>query len=114
MAAGNNASVKIVCDLNRICEIEDAVVEWYEERWYDRRPREEMYDLGWLKGCFTVEEVMYAGVDGIICKAKIRASRKGVIPKDKLGLEIQVKDVNEEVTNEVKRLGYMKDREAPV
>lgn len=27
-------SVKIFCDLNRICEVEDAVVEWYEELYY--------------------------------------------------------------------------------
>lgn len=26
-----DSSIKIYCDLNRICEIEDAVVEWYEE-----------------------------------------------------------------------------------
>lgn len=27
-------SMKIYCDLNRICELEDAVVEWYEEAYY--------------------------------------------------------------------------------
>jgi hypothetical protein len=29
-----DTSIKIYCDLNRICEIEDAVVEWYEEAYY--------------------------------------------------------------------------------
>jgi len=29
-----NNSIKIFCDLNRICELEDAVVEWYEEKYY--------------------------------------------------------------------------------
>ena len=33
-SAGQNASIKIYCDLNRICEVEDAVVEWYEEAYY--------------------------------------------------------------------------------
>jgi hypothetical protein len=29
-----SSSMKIICDLNRICELEDAVVEWYEEAYY--------------------------------------------------------------------------------
>ena len=29
-----DSSQKICCDLNRICEIEDAVVEWYEKEYY--------------------------------------------------------------------------------
>ena len=29
-----DSSIKIYCDLNRICELEDAVVEWYEEAYY--------------------------------------------------------------------------------
>jgi hypothetical protein len=29
-----DSSIKICCDLNRICELEDAVVEWYEEAYY--------------------------------------------------------------------------------
>lgn len=30
----NDSSLKIYCDLNRICEIEDTVVEWYDEAYY--------------------------------------------------------------------------------
>jgi hypothetical protein len=30
------SSQKIFCDLNRICELEDATVEWYEEKYYQR------------------------------------------------------------------------------
>jgi hypothetical protein len=61
-----NPSIKIYCDLNRICEVEDAVVEWYEEAYYQRKS--EIYDLTFLKSIFDIKEVLYAGVDGAICK----------------------------------------------
>lgn len=36
-ALAGNPSIKLYCDLNRICELEDAVVEWYEEIYYQRK-----------------------------------------------------------------------------
>ena len=33
-AQARDRSAKIYCDLNRICELEDAVVEWYDQRYY--------------------------------------------------------------------------------
>ena len=72
-----NASIKIYCDLNRICELEDAVVEWYEEAYYQRRS--DLFDLSFVKDNFIVKEVMYAGVDGAICKANLTATRPGLI-----------------------------------
>ncbi len=42
-----DSSIKITCDLNRICELEDAVNEWYEEAYYQRRG--DLYDLSFLK-----------------------------------------------------------------
>lgn len=47
-------SIKIYCDLNRICELEDAVVEWYEEAYYQRRT--DLYDLRFLKELFDIKE----------------------------------------------------------
>jgi hypothetical protein len=44
------SSIKINCDLNRICELEDAVVEWYEEKYY-QRPKD-LYDLSFLRANF--------------------------------------------------------------
>jgi hypothetical protein len=63
----NHSSIKINCDLNRICELEDAVVEWYEEAYYQRK--KDLYDLRFLKEYFEIKETQYAGVDGAICKA---------------------------------------------
>ena len=64
-----DSSIKIYCDLNRICEIEDAVLEWYEEDYYQRRT--DMIDLSFLKESFDIKDVFYAGVDGAICKAVV-------------------------------------------
>ena len=47
------SSVKIHCDLNRICEVEEAVEEWYEERYHQRKV--DLLDLGFLKDKFDVK-----------------------------------------------------------
>jgi hypothetical protein len=39
---------------------------------------------------------------------------KGIIEKHKLGIEIIVKERDYELTNEIKRLGYFKDRESSI
>ena len=67
LASFGNSSIKIFCDLNRICEIEDTVVEWYEEAYYQRKSG--LIDLSFLKDNFAIKELHYAGVDGTICKA---------------------------------------------
>lgn len=28
--------IKIFCDMSRICEVEDSVVEWYDSRYFQR------------------------------------------------------------------------------
>lgn len=112
LSGGNNASVKIFCDLNRICEIEDAVEEWYEEAYYRRKS--DIYDLSFLKENFRIKEILYAGVDGAICKVLAEAINPGVIEKKRLGLEIYIKSRHEELVNEVKRLGYIMDRQSPL
>lgn len=30
-------AVKIYADINRVCELEDSVVEWYNERYYENK-----------------------------------------------------------------------------
>ena len=107
-----NGSVKIYCDLNRICELEDAVFEWYEPEYYQRKS--EITDISFLNTCFNLKQVHYAGVDGVICKALVKAHKEGVIPQKHLGLDIQVKGKHAELMNEIKRIGYLKDREVPL
>lgn len=71
----SDSRIKIYCDLNRICEIEDAVVEWYEEAYYQRKT--DMIDLTFLKENFEIKSISYAGVDGAICKAEVVCKNEG-------------------------------------
>ena len=118
-----HSSQKIYCDLNRICELEDAIVEWYEAKYYQRR---ELFDLTFLRGVadfydnsdpgpqpiFEVKDLQYAGVDGSICKAVLEAVRPGFIDKRYFyGIRIRIKEKSDELINEVKRIGYIRDRE---
>ena len=68
-------SIKIYCDLNRICELEDAVVEWYEEIYYQNKT--DSIDLNYFKEYFELKHVLYAGVDGAICKVEMIAKKEG-------------------------------------
>lgn len=34
MRAANDRAQKIYCDMSRICELEDAVVEWYDSKYF--------------------------------------------------------------------------------
>lgn len=74
-----------------------------------------MYNIQFLSDCFDVKVVEYAGVDGAICKATLIAKRVGIIEKEKLGLEIHIVPQHKAgVLNEIKRIGYLKDRECPL
>ena len=118
-----HSSQKIYCDLNRICELEDAIVEWYEAKYYQRR---ELFDLTFLKGVpdipdqkprqglpiMEIKDLQYAGVDGSICKAVLQAVRPGYIDKKYFyGIKVRVKAKQDELVNECKRIGYIRDRE---
>ena len=37
MRASEDKAQKIYCDMSRICELEDAVVEWYDSRYFQRQ-----------------------------------------------------------------------------
>lgn len=111
-----NTSQKIFCDLNRICELEDAIVEWYEERYFQRN---EKFDLSFLtqgeNAPFKVVDIKYAGIDGSICKAVFEAIKPGKF-NSKLfhGIGIHIYESKCELSNEVKRIGYLRDRVIPL
>jgi hypothetical protein len=62
------------------------VVEWYEEAYYQRRT--DMIDLIYLRDNFEIKEILYAGVDGAICKAVLLCKTEGIVPKERLGISI--------------------------
>lgn len=73
----NDNALKIYCDMSRICELEDAVVEWYDARYF-QRPKE-LLNLDWLKELFTIKKYECAGIDGLICKLQLIAAKEGKI-----------------------------------
>ena len=67
--------LKIFCDTNRVCELEDSVVEWYDSKYF-QRPHELM-DLSFFSPIFQTKGYMCAGVDGLICKIHLVAQQEG-------------------------------------
>ena len=63
--------LKIFCDTNRVCELEDSVVEWYDSKYFQRQ--HELIDLSFFSPFFRVESYMCAGIDGLISKIHLVA-----------------------------------------
>ena len=68
---------KIYCDMSRVCEVEDQVLEWYEEQYFQRQ--NEKLNLDIFKSIFKIEQVQYGGIDGLICKVQLLAASEGKI-----------------------------------
>lgn len=126
--------LKIFCDTNRVCELEDSVVEWYDQKYFSRQA--ELVDLSIFEELFEIKGYMCAGVDGIISKIHLQAKAEGKyfikfyflgrLDSDYIGTPLVVKgkvaskkvydmDGDENVSSvaiihEVKRLGLLIDR----
>ena len=48
--SSKDRSKKIFCDVQRICEVEDAIVEWYDFKYYQKKSS--LMDLEFLKELF--------------------------------------------------------------
>lgn len=59
-------AVKIYADINRICELEDTVVEWYDEKYYDKET--EIIDFSFLHPMFDIWQIDYSGVDNPVVR----------------------------------------------
>ena len=118
--------LKIYCDTNRVCELEDSVVEWYDSKYF-QRPKE-LRDLSFFRPLFHVNSYMCAGVDGLISKVHLIAVEEGRLVNDYVGVPLVVKarraspgknyyyDMDGEalgdgtIVHEVKRVGLLIDR----
>ena len=120
--------LKIFCDTNRVCELEDSVVEWYDSKYF-QRPHELM-DLSFFKPMFQIKGYMCAGIDGLICKVHLIAQNEGKyqfliincligrLINEYIGIPLVVKknkkkkgeDDNQTIIHEVKRVGLLIDR----
>jgi len=103
-------SEKIVCDLNRICELEDSQQEWRYPM-YESIPENALNFLKVIEKQFLIKEILFANVDILVVKAQLIASKPGYIQYSKaLGIGIKIVDWDEECTNEVKKAGLMIER----
>lgn len=116
--------LKIFCDTNRVCELEDSVVEWYDSRYF-QRPHELM-DLSFFEPIFEIKGYMCAGIDGLICKIHLIAASEGRLVHDYIGMPLVVKSKlkgkkdgkasdqdlmqSNTIVHEVKRVGLLIDR----
>ena len=76
--------------MSRICELEDAVVEWYDSRYFQRQG--ELLKLDFLKQLFLIKKYECAGIDGLICKIQLQAIKRGRLNNPLIGMQIVVKD----------------------
>lgn len=50
--AVTDRAIKIYADINRVCELEDSVVEWYDQKYYEKKS--EIIDFNFLKDIFQI------------------------------------------------------------
>ena len=84
--------MKIHCDLSRICEVEDSVVEWYQTEFFQRQ--EETLDrdlIAQLAANFEITNNQVAGVDGMIYKLQLIAKKPGYVTNQLIGMPILIK-----------------------
>lgn len=68
-------AVKIYADINRVCELEDSVVEWYNEWYYDHK--KELIDFTFLHENFDILQIDYSGVDNPVVRLQLVAKKEG-------------------------------------
>ena len=117
--------MKIHCDLSRICEVEDSVVEWYDSQYFQQQS--EILSFDHLKSNFKIISSECAGADGMVYKVHLEAIIPGEFNDTLLGLPITIKpqkgresrysaiaashnEDGEVLVHEVKRVGFLIDR----
>ena len=66
-----------------------------------------------LPPLFKLKQLLYAGVDGSICRVVLEALAPGDIPAKAIaGVGVKILPANAELVNEVKRIGFIRDRES--
>lgn len=87
-------SQKIVCDMSRICELEDAVVEWYDSSYFKSHFKRQgvLLNIDFLKSLFVIKKYECGGIDGLICKIQVQAVKEGRLYDEMIGIPIVVKD----------------------
>lgn len=98
----------------RHCEVELAITEWYDPRYFLRPKETYIYDK--FMPFLRLTSVDFAGVDNTVSRNTYIASTVGVVidAERLIGMRVEIKANREEVVNEVKRVGLVFDRHTSV
>jgi hypothetical protein len=101
-------------NISRNCEAEYSNTEWFEAEYFARQ--RDVYYYDHFMPFLRLIRCEFAGVDVTTSKNTYLAVCPGLIPdsKQKVGMEIEVKERDSLITTEVKRLGLLYDRGRPV
>jgi hypothetical protein len=93
---------------NRICEVEEIHHEWVPYKYFEKK---EKVELDVFKPQLTLKETKCAGVDIITMKSFYTATDTGKVPRSlqKLGLELEIINNNDDMITEVRRNGLYID-----
>ena len=100
---------KIVANLSRICEEEDAELDWLELKYIIPSEKRKLFSIQLLKNYFDVKKVLCAGVDVMTSKYFLVATAPQIIDENVLGIGIKIVNEQESCLVEVKKLGLLID-----
>jgi hypothetical protein len=97
-------------NIARHCEVQLSQVEWYKPEYYTKANLVFAYD--YFLPFMRCVKTKFAGVDLLNAKFEYLVEYPGIVPGslEKIGILIEVRERDEELTNEVKRLGLFYDR----
>jgi len=110
--SASDRAIKIYADINRVCELEDSVVEWYEQKYYENK--NEICDFTFLEELFNILSVEYSGVDNKVVRIQTKAKNVGYLDSQYFSLGVRVKNSKRSIRNEVKRKGILSEREVEI
>lgn len=97
-------------NIARHCEVQLSQTEWYKAEYYTKQNLVYSYDL--FEPFLRLVKSKFAGVDLVNSKFEYIAECSGIVPESlrRIGVTIEIKEREQELTNEVKRLGLLYDR----
>lgn len=108
-----DTSRKLFADFGRICEVEDSEVEWFNSS-YEQLSKTLINYLDLFLPYFEVTKIETSQVDKTVYKIYLFANQMGIIEANYIGLDIKILNFNDICTNEVKKKGFIVDRNCPL
>ncbi|OMJ95062.1 hypothetical protein SteCoe_1599 [Stentor coeruleus] len=101
-------------NVSRHCELELSQTEWYDAKYYLKPSQVYTYDFFYPFLRLISSE--FAGVDVTVSKNTYKAEKVGIVPDSiaRIGILVEIMPKDEEITQEVKRMGLVYDRHRPV